>query len=238
MKDRAATLFFALLILAGFGYQLWLATECCATNAVQALSATSFEEVLLASGGALTTMSLETEWWRLGTSMFVHAGVIHLLANLLALLQIGYLLESLFGTPAMFASFVISGIVAALATILLANGANGLIYVGASGPIFGIAGTLVVGSRRIWLAEQSRWSRRLTSRLIGCIAINLIFGVLISAAASWAGLGFAIANTAHVAGLLVGLLLGLLPLRLRRNERTAVIMKWFDPPPPDDLPPA
>ena len=232
MTHRPGTLLFVLLMLGGFFYQLLVARECCATNLLQTLNATTFEDVLLESGGATTTMSLRTDWWRLLTSMFLHAGVIHLLVNLIALLQLGDLLESLFGTQVVLVSFIVGGTLAALVTLLLTNDAEPIIYVGASAGIFSMAGTLVAASRRIWRAERAPWSQRLSSRLIGCLGLNLILGVAVSAVAAWAGLGFAIANTAHIAGIASGMLLGLLPFRMRVNERTANIVRWFDPPPP------
>jgi membrane associated rhomboid family serine protease len=236
MTHRPATILFAALMLLGFVYQLRLAALCCSAYLLPALQATTFEEVLLDSGGAVTTMSLRTDWWRLATSMFVHAGIIHLLVNLLTLLQIGDLLESLFGTPAVLISFVVGGLCAAVATLLLANPESPIVYVGASGGIFSLAGTLLVASRRIWRAERSTWSRRLSSRLIGCLSANLVLGVVVSAVAASAGLGFAIANTAHVGGLAAGMLVGLLPFRMLVNERTANIIRWFDPPPPEEDP--
>jgi rhomboid protease GluP len=231
MTHRPGTLLFAALMLVGFFYQLLVATECCATNELETLNSTAFEQVLYESGGATTTMNLRTDWWRLVTSMFLHAGVIHLLVNLIALLQLGDLLESLFGTPVVLVSFIVGGTLAALVTLLLASDSDAIIYVGASAGIFSLAGTLVAASRRIWRAERAPWSQRLSSRLIGCLALNLILGVAVSAVAAWAGLGFAIANTAHVAGLVSGMLLGLLPFRMKINPRTANIVRWFDRPP-------
>jgi rhomboid protease GluP len=234
MTHRPATILFAVLVLVGFFYQLLLATECCGTNALQQLNDTASENVLLQSGGAITTMNLRTDWWRLVTSMFVHAGLIHLMVNLVALLQIGDLLESLFGTPIVLFSFVLGGTFAAAATLILAGNESAIVYVGASGGIFSMAGTLVAASRRIWRSERSPWSHRLSSRLIGCLAANLVLGVIVSAAAAMTGLGFAIANTAHVAGLAFGMLAGLLPFQMRINQRTANIIRWFEPPPKQD----
>jgi rhomboid protease GluP len=223
-------------MVGGFIHQLVVALDCCASTGLEAIQATTVEQVLYRSGGAFTTMNLHTDWWRILTSMVVHAGVIHLLLNLLALLQIGDLLESLFGTPVVILSFVVGGIVAGTATLALTDHAIGVVYVGASGGIFGLAGALLAASRRIWNAERSRWSRRLSSRLIGCVTINLILGVAASAVAAWVGLGFEIANIAHVGGLVTGLLLGLLPFPMLRNDRTAMIARWFDPPPPPEPP--
>lgn len=234
MTYRPATILFAALILLGFAYQLRLAAECCAQTPLQTVRATAFEEVLMRSGGADTTMSFRTDWWRLLTSMFVHAGVVHLLVNLITLLQIGNLLESLFGTPAILISFVAGGLFAAVVTLLLANGEPAILYVGASGGIFSMAGTLLAAARRIWRAERAPWSGRLSSRLIGCLTVNLVLGIVVSAVAAAAGLGFAIANTAHVAGLAAGILIGLLPFRMLVNARTESIIRWFDPPPPPE----
>lgn len=49
--------------------------------------------------GALETgkVAKDHEWWRLITCIWLHAGVIHILANMLSLLMIGIRLEKEFG---------------------------------------------------------------------------------------------------------------------------------------------
>lgn len=220
LRHRPVTLFFTAIILAVFVREVQLAMRCCGyTLADVALSPS--EPVLRACGAAYTGMNLQHEWWRLITSIFVHGGAIHLAANVLALLQLGYLLEALFGAPAIALSFSIGGIVAGLAVIVFPDANPGMVYVGASGAIFAIAGTLLVGLRRMTKAEGSTWSHHVSSRLLGCLAFNFGLGLVVSAIAAWFDLGFAIANTAHVGGLITGIIVGLLlPLHLRKNELT------------------
>lgn len=50
---------------------------------------------LLAQWGANGTDTIiHSQWWRLISSIFLHAGVFHLLANMYALFYLGSLLES------------------------------------------------------------------------------------------------------------------------------------------------
>jgi rhomboid protease GluP len=219
VRHRRVTLFFTAIIGAVFVREVQLAIACCRYTLADIWLSPS-EPVLRACGAAYTGMSLQHEWWRLITSIFVHGGAIHLAANVIALLQLGYLLEALFGGPAIALSFSIGGIAAGLAVIVFPDSA-GMVYVGASGAIFAIAGTLLVGLRRLTKASGSTWSHRVSSRLAGCLAFNFGLGLVVSAIAAWFDLGFAIANTAHVAGLITGIVVGLLlPLELRKNELT------------------
>jgi rhomboid protease GluP len=225
-RNRRVTLFLTALICAMFARQVQLGLA-----AHQSLTSIAFapaDDVLLRCGAAYTGMSLATEWPRLITSMFVHGGIIHLAVNTIALVQLGYLLEALFGAVALSASFWIGGIAAGGLAIAFPESAEGMVFVGASGAIFAIAGTLLVGLRKVTKAHAAVWSHRLSSRLVGCLAFNLILGLLVSAGAAWADLGFAIANTAHIAGLAAGVAIGfLLPLHLRDNELTRRLMRMF-----------
>jgi rhomboid protease GluP len=220
LRHRRVTVLLMALILAMFVRQVQLAMTCCNYTLTRIAFAPG-DDVLLRCGAAYTGMPLN-EGWRLITSMFVHGGLIHLAANTLALLQLGYLLEGLFGSVAIALSFSIGGTLAGLLTVAFPGSERGMVYVGASGAIFAIAGTLLVGLRRIRNVGYGDWPNRLSSRLVGCLAFNLVLGLVVSAVAAWADLGFAIANTAHIAGLVAGVLIGFaLPLQLRQNDLTA-----------------
>lgn len=231
MRRAPLTWFFVAAILLAFLYEMRTAARFGATG-FAVLGETTNKVLLIESGAAYGGMDVRTEGWRLFASIFLHAGVLHLAVNLIALVSIGELLEGLFGAPVMLLSFLGGGVLASVAMLLLTN-EEGVVYLGASGAIFSIAGTLIVGLRKVWRRERARWSRRLSSRLGGCLAFNLGLGLVVSAIAIWAGLSFAIANSAHIAGLIAGAIIGLLPLRMRQNEVTARIMRIFDPPPPD-----
>jgi rhomboid protease GluP len=218
LRNRRVTVILSALIGVMFLRQVHFGMTCCHYTLTRILFAPG-DDVLLQCGASYTGMPLAQEWWRLITSMFVHGGVIHLAANVLALLQLGYLLEGLFGSAAVAVSFSAGGTIAGLIAIASPGSAPGTEYVGASGAIFAIAGTLLVGLRGVRAPEHGVWPHRLSSRLVGCLAVNLVLGLLVSAVATWADLGFAIANTAHVAGLIAGVVIGLaMPLELRNNE--------------------
>lgn len=231
MTRRPGTLAVASIMVLMFALQLLLAPD-----APLEVLAYPDPEMLRDAGAAYTGMDLRQEWERIVASTFLHGGILHLMVNLAALMQLGYLLEVFFGTTTFAASFLLGAAGAALATFLVPAPPD-IVYVGASGGIFAVAGTLIVGLRRIWREERARWSHRFSSRLTGCMAMNLVFGVAVSAVAASVGAGFVVANTAHVGGLLTGALIGLLPLRMRRNDETLRIIRRMEPPPEPPPPP-
>jgi len=97
-------------------------------------------DTLVAWGANFGPRTTNGEWWRLVTMTFVHSGLIHLLVNLVALVQVGVLLERLAGHFVVAAVFISSGILASLAS-LAADPV--LVTYGSSGAIFGMYGLLV-----------------------------------------------------------------------------------------------
>jgi membrane associated rhomboid family serine protease len=86
------------------------------------------------------------EWWRLVTSAFIHASIIHLLFNMLMLWWFGSALEALLGRARYLGIYFVS-VLGGAAGALLATQSNQL-TVGASGAVFGILGAGVVLERR------------------------------------------------------------------------------------------
>ncbi len=94
--------------------------------------------------------------WTLLTSMFLHAGFLHLFVNMFSLYFIGNFLEMLIGKKRFFWFYLLAGLFAGLFFAFLAfffgnNFIGGKIFgntslyaVGASGAIFGIAGIMAV----------------------------------------------------------------------------------------------
>ena len=54
-------------------------------------------QTLIGWGGSIGPRTTNGEWWRVGTSLFVHAGLFQLVVVTGALLQVGWLLERLVG---------------------------------------------------------------------------------------------------------------------------------------------
>ena len=74
--------------------------------------------------------------WQLVTHMFMHAGLFHILFNMFALYMFGAMLENLWGAKRFLNFYMVCGIVAGIAQLLLDP--NFDLAVGASGAIMGI----------------------------------------------------------------------------------------------------
>jgi len=178
-------------------------------------------DVLVGMGAIIHGTIANHEYWRLLAAMFLHGGWVHWLVNSWALYQLGSLYEAMFGKGRFLLIYFVTGLCASVASAM--NLPVGGASVGASGAIFGILGAFIFSIRRSqWRHEP--WTRGLTRQLVFWGLLNLA-----------AGASFAfIDNTAHVAGLLSGLLLGLvLPHRLLPPPPTRQII---DVQPYDDSP--
>jgi rhomboid protease GluP len=150
-------------------------------------------------GAIVPGMFVRHEYWRLVAAMFLHANVLHWLFNSWALYQLGSLYESMFGSRRFALTYFVTGICASIASAIHAGTTNGS-SVGASGAIFGILGAFIFSIRRSPQWRHEPWTRRLTSELVFWALINLAFGLSVQF----------IDNTAHITGLVSGLLLGLI----------------------------
>lgn len=128
-----------------------------------------------------------TRPWTIVTYMFLHAGLTHLLFNMIALYFFGPRVEQRIGSERFFALYMISGITGGLLSFVFAPAAA---IVGASGAIFGV----LLAFARFWprdriyiwgvLPIEARWL------VIGYTVISL-----------WGGFGGGSSGTAHFAHL-------------------------------------
>jgi membrane associated rhomboid family serine protease len=147
-------------------------------------------------GANIGALTFSGEWWRLLTNIFVHGGIIHIAFNMWALWNLGVLCESLYGRWAYASVYLICGLGASLASAALHPYRPS---VGASGAIFGLAGALIVALK---LGEFSVPRSALTGTLrsLGAFVVySLLFGFLPG-----------IDNTAHIGGLITGVIVGVL----------------------------
>lgn len=165
------------------------------------------------NNGAATTSG---EWWRLLTSMFAHYGVIHLLMNMWALLNVGQLMERLAGRSLFALIYLTSGICGGLASIWW-NG-DKVWSAGASGAVFGILGaTLGYILRQKHTLPASVFQPMLKSSLL-FIGYNLLYGFAKSG----------IDNADHIGGFTAGIVLGwLTALPLEREKRDLLLRPRF-----------
>ena len=137
------------------------------------------------------------DWWRLITSAFLHASVIHIAFNMLALWWLGAPVEMVLGRVRFIGLYLVSGLAGA-AGALVAN--PNAVTVGASGAIFGLLGAGLILE---WQAT-------------GSIAGNYLTLILINLAISFAVPGISIGG--HVGGLIGGVLATLAFARFGRGH--------------------
>jgi membrane associated rhomboid family serine protease len=103
------------------------------------------------------------EYYRLVSSTFLHAGVLHLALNMVALAQLGPMLESALGRVRFAVLYALSALGGSVAGFLLAPALT--LSVGASGAIFGLFGAYYVVVRRLGGS---------TSSIATLLAVNLV----------------------------------------------------------------
>uniref|UniRef100_A0A1J3DX41 RHOMBOID-like protein n=1 Tax=Noccaea caerulescens TaxID=107243 RepID=A0A1J3DX41_NOCCA len=138
----------------------------------------------------------EHEAWRLLTCIWLHAGVIHLAANMLSLVFIGIRLEQQFGFVRIGVIYLLSGLGGSILSSLFIRNS---ISVGASGALFGLLGSMLSELLTNWTIYSNKIAALLT--LLFVILINLAIGILPH-----------VDNFAHVGGFLTGFFLGFLLL--------------------------
>jgi len=149
--------------------------------------------------------------WTLLTSMFMHGNLTHLFVNMLSMFFIGSLVEKIIGRKRFFWFYMVAGIVAGLFFVgfaflgqYVSNGETlfggiDAFAVGASGALFGLGGLLAVLLPKLrvlvfFILPMPMWL---------AMAV-LMFGIW----AISAGTGLPVGNTAHLGGLVVGLIYG------------------------------
>jgi rhomboid protease GluP len=147
---------------------------------------------LVAAGALVRAKVLDGEIYRLGSALFMHAGLNHLAGNLLMLYVLGMTLEHALGPARMVLVFAVSGLCGSLLSVLGSEGPS----VGASGAIFGLAGASWVYFHR--LRERHGALDRRIGLTLGVIAAYQLLNGLVSPAVD---------NWAHAGGLLGGLVL-------------------------------
>lgn len=143
------------------------------------------------------------DWYRLVSSVFVHANVAHLATNMISLWFIGVPVEARLGRTRYALTFLTCGIAGSAASYLsLGEYGSSL---GASGAIFGLLGVLAVLAFREKLDLQP---------IITVIILNLVFSFTVGGI-SW---------EAHVGGLVCGLILG---VALAYAPHARAVVAWF-----------
>lgn len=162
--------------------------------------------------------TLSGQYWRLITAAFVHIGIIHIALNMWCLWSLGRLLERLLGPATTIGIYLITALGASLLSL---SWDPMRMSAGASGAIFGIAGTLIPVLYHGKLNLPRENIRKLLGYVVRFSLINLIYGAVRSHTN----------NMAHLGGLVAGLAAGFflarsfaLPEEERNGQRRTVLL--------------
>jgi GlpG protein len=145
-------------------------------------------------GGQVLPELLSGQIWRLFTPVFIHFGWLHLLFNMMWLFQLGCMIEARQG------SWMLALLVGGIA--LISNVAQFLathhpIFGGMSGVVYGLAGYA-------WI--RGKFDRK-SGLFLDSQSVTILLVWLVICYSGWVG---SIANTAHLVGLITGMVWGYL----------------------------
>jgi rhomboid protease GluP len=149
-------------------------------------------DIVKISGMGINYLIADGDWWRFVTPMFLHGGFMHILFNMFCLFVFGPELEKLTGKMRFTTLYLLSGIFANVATYFFQD--LSYAHLGASGAIFGIFGAF--GALVYYTKRSMPQLRQIILPIIVISVIMTFVGPNINA-------------TAHIAGLVVGFLIGL-----------------------------
>jgi membrane associated rhomboid family serine protease len=151
--------------------------------------------------------------WRLITAIFLHASLIHIGFNMWVLMDVGPMVEELYGSARYLFLFVVTGICG----YILSSSMSDRPSVGASGALLGIVGVLLAATT----GRKSMAAQALRSSLIRWLIYLAVLGFLTRGMTD---------NYAHIGGLASGYLLGrLMPDRAPADmseRRLANFLGW------------
>jgi membrane associated rhomboid family serine protease len=159
--------------------------------------------------------------WTFITSMFMHGGLFHIFANMFSLLFIGSLVEKILGAKRYLYFYLISGLLAGLFFVfssLIFTADFNTFAVGASGALFGLVGLLMLLTPNLpvfimFIPIPIKMKYAAPGILIVLWLISIAGDVPIG-------------NTAHLGGLVTGLIYGLY-LKNKFKRKTKYINKYF-----------
>jgi membrane associated rhomboid family serine protease len=138
------------------------------------------------------------DWWRLITSAFLHASLLHVGMNMLVLWIVGGQMERALGSSRFLLIYMTSALAGAAGALLQTP--TGLVL-GASGAIAGLVGAALVLERQGFLV--------LGGNAMSLIVVNVVFNLAFHNGLSWGG---------HLGGLVGGALCALVLSRFGRGH--------------------
>jgi len=184
-----------------FGFAQIVLTVCVAMYAVSLLS--DWENIT--GGGMLSFLSPSTRslflfgasgalpvfgagrWWTVLSAAWLHGGLLHIFFNMYWLRQIMPLVQEFYGVGRLIIIYTVSSATGFLATSVMGLFPLGpfqgaFITIGASAPLFGLFGALIVYGNRTGQAEQSKQVWR-------WVTMFVVIGLIVPIIDNWGHLG-------------------------------------------------
>lgn len=159
-------------------------------------------------------------FWTFLTSMFMHAGFLHLFVNMFSLLFVGNLVERIIGKKRFLYFYLLAGLVAGIFFVLISLffPSENVYAVGASGAIFGLIGLLMVLTPNLpvymmFIPIPIKMKYAAPAMLVILWLVSILGNVPVG-------------NTAHLGGFVFGLAYGFY-LRKRYKNKTRYLNKVF-----------
>jgi rhomboid protease GluP len=171
---------------------------------------------LIRWGANFKPLTMNGEWWRLISCVFVHIGIIHILFNMYALYSVGVYLEPMLGKIRYISAYLCTGVVASIASLWWHK--QNIVSAGASGAIFGMYGVFLA------LLSTNLIPKQIRKSLLQSIGIFVVYNLVY-------GMKSGVDNAAHAGGLISGLATGYLyyldlgkKVNIGKNVITAGVM--------------
>lgn len=145
----------------------------------------------------------EKEYYRLITAMFMHFGIHHIVNNMLVLFVMGEQLEKLLGHVKYLIFYLACGVGSNWLSMIQKAADSGIVSAGASGAIFGVIGGLLYAV----IVNKGTLGELSTRQLAVMILFSLYFGYTSTG----------VDQAAHISGLLLGVLFGIVFYRRTRK---------------------
>ena len=165
------------------------------------------DALYMASRGAMYPefLTINHQWWRLLTAMFLHFGVAHLMNNMVIFCCVGSRLEKYIGHWKMAVVYFAAGIGGGLLSyIMMLLSGNYAVSGGASGAVFGVIGGL------LWVVIYHR------GKLEGMTTKGILIMIVLSLYFGFTSIG--VDNWCHVGGMLCGFLATLILYHGKRQK--------------------
>jgi rhomboid protease GluP len=167
-------------------------------------------DVLYNYGRLSLQETLNGQWYRIFTSMFLHGDMMHLAGNMIVLFFLGNIVEKELGHIKYFILYFISGIAGAMASLWMQSvrimyGEEITGSIGASGAIFGMMGCL------LWILMRNKGQLEQMSfiRVLFLVCYTLYSGLITPY----------VDNAAHVGGLVAGFFMAIVLYRKNKKPK-------------------